>query len=257
MSLFFHEKPMQELQVFQSNAYERFTLLHGNRKVNPLHVKRLKQSFSKQYLISPILVNENYQIIDGQHRFCAAKEMNLPINYFMISGYGLPEIQMLNTNTSNWTSKDYLKAFCDMGNPEYLEVQKFHETYPEFSIESVTKMLSQKASRSGTTNFDGMKGLTKTFQEGNFRCKDIEKGYEMANLVLEFKPFYKNCNRVSFVNCLLTVFKNPKYQHERMLAKLRNPMNEKIVDSVNITAYKELLQRIYNFREQIDKKIFF
>ena len=96
----FHEKPMQDLQVFQSNDYSKFTLLHGNRKVNPLHVKRLKQSFSKQYLISPIMVNENYKIIDGQHRFTAAREMGLVINYFIISGYGLNEIQMLNTNTS-------------------------------------------------------------------------------------------------------------------------------------------------------------
>jgi len=257
MNPLFHEKPMQELQVFQSNDYQKFSLLHGNRKVNPLHVKRLKQSFQRQYLISPILVNENYQIIDGQHRFTAAKEMALPINYFIISGYGLPEIQMLNTNTSNWTSKDYLKAFCDMGVTDYLEVKKFSDTYPEFSIESVTNMLSQKVSRGGTTNYDGMKGLTKTFQEGNFRCKDIEKAYQVADLVLEFKPFYKSYNRVSFVNCLLSIFKNPKYQHERMLTKLRNPTNEKIADCVNITVYKELLQRIYNFREQVDRKIFF
>jgi hypothetical protein len=256
MTTSFHEKPMQDLQVFQSNAYERFTLLHGNRKVNPLHVKRLKQSFSKQYLISPIMVNENYQIIDGQHRFSAAREMGLTINYFIISGYGLPEIQMLNTNTSNWTSKDYLKAFCDMRVSDYLEVQKFSEMYPEFSIESVTNMLSQK-SRGGTTNFDGMKGLTKTFQEGNFRCKDIEKGYEMAEFVLEFKEFYGNYNRVSFVNALLSIFKNPKYQHDRMLTKLRNPMNQKISDCVNISVYKELLQQIYNFREPTERKIFF
>ena len=60
-------------QVQTTSNYSLFTSLEGNRNVNKLHVKRLKESMQKKYLFTVIIVNEKYQIIDGQHRFTACK----------------------------------------------------------------------------------------------------------------------------------------------------------------------------------------
>jgi hypothetical protein len=54
--------------VFKTQDYEMFKPLTGNRNVNILHVKRLIQSFQVQHLISVVIVNERYEVIDGQHR---------------------------------------------------------------------------------------------------------------------------------------------------------------------------------------------
>ena len=78
-------------QVNQTTDYSKFKTLKGNRSVNKLHVKRLQKSFKQSYLLSPIIVNQNYEIIDGQHRFNAAKAENLPVNFILCNDYGLNE----------------------------------------------------------------------------------------------------------------------------------------------------------------------
>lgn len=88
-------------QVCQTNDYSLFKTLKGNRSINQAHLYRLTKSIKEKYLLSPIVVNEHFEIIDGQHRFNAAKANNLPINYMIAVGYGLNEVQILNTNSSN------------------------------------------------------------------------------------------------------------------------------------------------------------
>ena len=99
--------------VLQTDDYSMFKILEGNRCVNKLHVRRLKESFKDAYLLSPIVVNQHFQIIDGQHRFEAAKEMKLPINFIVCNDYSLKEVQLLNTNMKNWKKEDYLTAYRD------------------------------------------------------------------------------------------------------------------------------------------------
>ena len=55
-------------QVLQTNDYDIFQHIDGNRNVNKLHLKRLKESIHEEYIPVPIVVNSKYQIIDGQHR---------------------------------------------------------------------------------------------------------------------------------------------------------------------------------------------
>ena len=85
--------------------------------------------------MSPIIVNERFEIIDGQHRFNAIKALNLPVNFIVVEGYGLREVQLLNTNMSNWKKIDYLNAFCDLGYPEYLKMRQFMKDFSEFGIQ--------------------------------------------------------------------------------------------------------------------------
>ena len=97
-------------QVNSTNDYSKFKTLQGNRNVNSLHIRRLKESFKEKYLLSPIVVNQNYEIIDGQHRFEAAKELNLPVNFIICNDYSLKEVQLLNTNMKNWKKRGLLKC---------------------------------------------------------------------------------------------------------------------------------------------------
>lgn len=52
-------------QVNQTNDYEMFQTLEGNRNVNKLHVSRLKESFKTAYLLSPILINQKIKLLTG------------------------------------------------------------------------------------------------------------------------------------------------------------------------------------------------
>lgn len=63
-------------KVYQTTNYDKFCFLEDNRAVKQSRVKKIKDSIDDVgYLYQPVLVNEQYQIIDGQGRFNACKEM--------------------------------------------------------------------------------------------------------------------------------------------------------------------------------------
>lgn len=237
-------------QVHSTMDYSKFKILVGNRKPNELHVKRLTNSFKNFYLFSPILINEKWQIIDGQHRFLAAKELGLPINYIIVEGYGLKEIQILNTNSANWKKEDYLKAYCDLGYSTYLQMRQFMQDYPDFGI-AVSELLLTDTAK-GVNNRGSVlegRGRVKNFEEGRLTIPDIKTSYDNAEKVLMFKPYYDGFNRSVFVSALIGIFKNENYNHTEMIGKLSNQPSS-LTHCTNVTQYKLLIEDIYNYRRR-------
>ena len=73
--------------IKSTTDYNKFRKLNGNRPVRPNHVKRIVESMQKQLLPTFIEVNEHYEIIDGQHRIEALKELELPVGF-----KGIPQV---------------------------------------------------------------------------------------------------------------------------------------------------------------------
>jgi len=235
-------------QVLTTNDYAMFKTLEGNRIVNKLHVKRLKQSFQSNYLLSPILVNGNYQIIDGQHRFEAAKELRLPVNYIVCRDYGLKEVQILNTNMKNWKKEDYLNAYCDLKYPNYLKFREFMSKYPQFGIATSETILTQHlGNRNGI--IDGMEVYMRYFEEGKLEIPDFQSSCDAADKILMIAPFYAGFNRRVFVIAITGIFRIEHYSHSKMLDRLNaNPSS--LQDCSNVSQYKLMIEEIYNFRSR-------
>ena len=249
---------LQVNQVYTTNDYSKFKTLKGNRKLNKLHVKRLRESFAKAYLLSPVIVNENFEIIDGQHRFEAAREMQLPVNFIICKGYSLKEVQLLNTNMKNWKKEDYLNAYCDLKYPEYLKFRVFMARFPDFGMASCETILTNfltgghKASSSvefkSDTNTSGSYAV-RYFQEGNLSIPDYEKAVENAEKIMMVKPYYDGFNRPTFVRAMIGIFKISHYSHSKLLSRLAsNPTA--LQHCANVTQYKLLIEDIYNFRSR-------
>ncbi len=245
-------------QVYATTDYSLFKKLSGNRILNKLHVERLKTSFKNVYLLAPIIVNEAYEVIDGQHRLEAASSLNLPINFIVVNGYGLKEVQVLNTNMSNWKKEDYLNAYCDLGYPAYLSMRKFMIDFPDFGVGVAEQLITNSvggANNSGIVSaiIDGKEvGKVKQFQEGRLKISNLELAYDNANKVLDFKEYYEGYNRNTFVAALIGlvgIFKNPNYDHAKMISKLKGNPNA-MYHCNNASQYKEMIEEIFNFRSR-------
>jgi hypothetical protein len=93
--------------------YEKFQFLEGNRDISIASVNQLKKSFiSYGSLRQPILVNENYEIIEGQHRYMACKELGIPIEYVIQEGAKVSTCVPLNSGRHNWQSKNYVHLYA-------------------------------------------------------------------------------------------------------------------------------------------------
>lgn len=244
-------------QVLETNDYSLFKTLDGNRHVNKLHVKRLKESFQEAYLLSPILVNQRCEIIDGQHRFEAAKQIGLPINYIMVQNYGLREVQLLNTNMKNWKKEDYLTAYCDLKYPEYLKFRNFMRRFPELGLLNCEALLTNKATNNSNSSDPELKSDTnirgtytsRYFQEGDLNIVDYELSVENAEKIMMIKPYYDGFSRPAFVRAMIGLFKIEYYNHTQLLQKMANNPTA-MQHCANVTQYKLMLEDIYNFRSR-------
>lgn len=236
-------------QVKSTNDYQKFKILQGNRKLNSLHVKRLKESFKESYLFSPIVVNKNFEIIDGQHRFNAAKELNLDINYIVCPDYSLKEVQLLNTNSKNWKREDYLNAYCDLQYPEYIKFKNFMKKFPDFGILACESIISHSYDENEYKNNLKQGNSARIFQEGGLVIQDYEKSVEIAEKIMMIKPYYDGYNRTVFIRALISIFKIDYYCHSQLLNKLKTNPNS-LQHCSNTTQYKLLIEDIYNYRSR-------
>lgn len=253
-------EPMQKAsstvvyQVYETKNYDVFKLLPNNRNVNLLHVKRLVESFSKEHLVSPIIVNGKLEIIDGQHRLYAAKEINCSVHYIIVPDYGIKEVQIFNANQKNWTKRDFLEMYCNEGIKVYLQFKEFMVNFPDFGMQVCERALTGK-SNPGYKYVEKRKVMD-YFETGKLVIPDLNKAYRVGNKLMAFKPFYKGFNRGTFCSAMLPIFDNKDYKHNEMIRKLdTTPI--KLTHCNNVDTYRLLIEDIWNWRRSKENKISF
>jgi len=226
-------------QVLVTTDYAIFTFMKGNRNVNPFNLKRITESMKVRCLFSPILVNDNMEIVDGQHRFLAQKELKLPVYYINVGDYSTEEVHILNSNSSNWRRIDYLQGYIDMGLRPYIMLKEFMDLYPALGLKNALLIATLKLKNQEKTK-------SKYFESGNLKTFDIQYAKKVADMVYDYKTFYDGFNRNSFVLALSNIFANKNYDHQKMLSKLSR-MKGQITDQTNYKIYIDQLEEVFNF----------
>lgn len=224
------------MEVNVTKDYDQFIVINGNRTKNQAHINRLLASFSAKPLISVIIVNEKMEVIDGQHRLEVARQLELPVHFIVIPGYGLDEIHILNANQRNWNADDFLDGYCSKGLEHYLAYRDFKS---EFGFgHNETRTLLTGSSHSGHNT---------SFYEGRFEITDLDRAYKWAEMIRSIAIYYSGWKRRSFVNALITLFKREQFSFDRFVLKLKaQPTGLK--DCVDVAQYIELIEQIYNYR---------
>lgn len=235
-------KPMTiHSQVNKTKEYYLFKTIGGNRKINELHLARLKKSIMSNYLFTVIIVNENYEIIDGQHRFEAIKQLDLELNYIICNGYGLKEVQIFNQNSKTWNMDDYLDGYCRLEYPEYLKYREFKSKY-NFSHTETICILNE------TSNMINAEAK-KIFGRGLFKIKNLNKATYIADSLTEIGKYYNGYNRRPFVFAIMKLINNDKFDISEFIRKLALQPTT-LVDCVKISQYLALIEEIYNFKRR-------
>jgi hypothetical protein len=234
-------------QVHTTTDYSMFKTIDGNRNVNLLHINRLKKSMQEHYLFTVIVVNEKYEIIDGQHRFHAIRDLGLPLHYTMIPGYSLLQVQILNANSSNWSSQDYLQAYCDLGYEDYITLSEFLRKY-NLNISIGASILI-----GNTTGQGGMKAGApfEFFKHGTLKVsdkqvKDAEKFMDMLYL---FEPYFNGFKTRSFVFALMKLSNNPDFSITELLQKVKIQPSA-LQSCVHVNQMISLIEEIYNYKRR-------
>jgi hypothetical protein len=243
-------------KVYKTSDLSIFKQIDGNRVPNLQHIKRLSESI-KYYGMkcNPILVNENMEVIDGQHRLIAAKEAESFVYYIINNGYSLNEVHTLNLNQKNWTKKDFMEGYANMGIESYVELKKFTEKNDDFGFQDCVSLCSNQSSTSVASMSNKMKlvnpslSIQQVFEEGTWKAKDLNLAQEWANKIRMINPYYKGYNRTGFVGTMISLFQNENFDFNDFMHKLRLQPTA-MVDCSNREQYRTLIEDIYNYRSR-------
>jgi len=235
---------MKELKVKVAKDLAVFKKVEGNRPLNPKNVKALVKSIKEfGMLINPILVNKDFQVIDGQHRLEAAKQAKSPIYYILAPDYGMSQVIALNVNQKNWTINDYVKSYSDMGLKDYMILEKFTQQHKEFSL-VISASLLASTNKNSSSSFESIRS-------GDYKVTSITRANEWAKKIKSIAPYFQHYNTRHFVLAIIKLLKTKKdvFIFEEFVKKVkRNPTA--LVRCVNVSDYIQLIEEIYNFKRR-------
>ena len=126
-------------EIWQTHEYDVFKMFKGNRPVNKVKVQRILESFQeRQYFAVPIVVNQEMEVLEGQHRFQASKEGGLPVYYTKLEADvdSTQVIRQLNADQTPYTFVNHLELYVNEGRTEYVYFQSLYDKYNELIKQS-------------------------------------------------------------------------------------------------------------------------
>lgn len=223
--------------------YDKFKSITGNRELNEPHVRNLAIAIELHDLLEyfPILINENWEIIDGQHRFEASKRLSRPIYYIQVDGLNIDDVQKINTSSRRWILKDYVQSHIERGHQDYKVLLDFSER-TGFNLTISAILLAG----GGYLSTSGGSSVGKMIKNGDFKVNNRSRAEDMALYLGElghYADFDLSKNR-EFVNALYRVVQNDTFDFTRLMEKLEKGLRIEIQPTPRHFMFE--LERIYN-----------
>ena len=169
---------MIDFKIYETTNYSMFKCMEGNRAVKDGRVSKIVESINKVgYVLSPILVNEKMEVIDGQGRLSALERLKLPVHYMIQNGIGIDECIQMNIHQSNWSLNDYVTSYAIRGNDDYKRLQSLIDRFTELPIGTVI-MCANNA------NYTHSGALSKKLKSGKMEIS--EQDFERARWELDY-----------------------------------------------------------------------
>jgi hypothetical protein len=242
-----------DLQIQSTYDLSVFKILQGNRNINLGNVDRLVKSIEENgFLKMPIIINENYEVIDGQHRLEAAKKLNSIIYYVKVNKYDLNTAIILNRNQSNWKIEDYIRSYCDLGYKDYIKLQQFYEENNDFTI----TICAELTSIVGKTNLYSKADYFNSdwLRKGLYKFDINNKAEYIFSALRKIKSIIPEAFSVSYCRAMKTCIKNNDFDLNIFVKKALN-YSDQYRKSSTVSVIIANIEHIYNFRNQGKSRI--
>lgn len=230
--------------TLEYNIFKKHEL---NREIDETNLKKIINSIKSKNLLHlrPLIVDENFNIIDGQHRLEAARLLKLPIFYEVQKDIASEDIVLLNANQKNWTHKDYYNYYCSAGNSEYTKLKEFINKYKlDYSI-----ALAILKNYGGDPAFKFKKGLFKFPDDLSSALELLFCIKEIQKLICErYAGDTKFCTRLGFVKSII-LFLNIDIDFDKFIKNIEIKMNW-LKSCSSIPDYLHIFKQIYNFKNK-------
>ena len=239
-------------KIYWTEDYGQFHFLHGNRDLVQSKINKLSRDIEaglNLFQYCPILVNKDYYIIDGQHRFFVCKLKKLKVYYCVVPDFSLAQIAKLNNNQNRWTTNDFLNCYIDAGvnSEHYRTLKNFTESY-SLTISTAMSLLYAGAPATGGR-------FLELFRDGDFEVKFLNEATKLCDLAGEYSEYTNENYSRDFLATLHKLLSGDKFSHPEMIQKLQKN-NLRIEKRSSVKEYLVHMEEIFNFKNSIRKTIY-
>jgi|TARA_R110000824_G_scaffold281002_1_gene469270 hypothetical protein len=224
-----------------SSDYSMFKFLDQNRETMDRHIADLAASIKESGQIHAIVVNDKFEIIDGQNRFKACKLLGIPVMYLQNKTASIKDVILMNNTQVGWKMRDYLRCFSNKKHDnyaEYVDVNNFMEEYKlNFSI-TLYLLSDARSDEYGRV----------AFKKGTFKVKNMAKAKKMANVLVKIKAFAPDLVLIMrFCMAYFKLSELDRFDVDTSISQLKK-YRRKIDGAISYEDYLQRIKETYNFR---------
>lgn len=234
-------------QVQKTNDYLKFKILKGNRPLDRYHLRKLKESIeaNNHLNLHPIIVNQDYEVIDGQHRLEAAKMLGVDIFFIKSDEVKDEHLIHCNVNQKSFEVENYIDYFAvKEKKKEYIELKEMLKSSGLKPKALLTLILGAVSPN-----------ILEFLKTGKFKFPSSEEPIGVLSFYFDFsayvkdkriKPFSMFTNH-NFTRALRWLFKTTGFQSEIFFKKLDLRWFD-LKPQRTAEEWYTLLINIYNFK---------
>lgn len=238
------------MSIQATKDYSIFKKQDCNREISTGNLNKIISSIKAKNLLEfrPIIVNQNMEVIDGQHRLEAAKHLGVDIWYKVDHSSQIEDIILLNTNQKKWNLPDYLNYYLNTGRVEYDKLKRFMDSQ-KIDLRTALRLLGSSDPNNATK-----------FRAGTYKFPPEETHLMInarANHYNEIRDIISThringkaiCSKSKFLDALMSFIRIEEMDYAIFKERISNNL-EKVRICATYTEYFEMLKKIYNFRNK-------
>jgi hypothetical protein len=238
----------------ETSVYSCFVYHSEQRPVDVKHVRDLMESMKTFGFLpsKPVQVYQDgkkFVIIDGHHRYIAAKNLGIPVIYVSEPKSHSESMSKVNGLQKTWQLKNYLAQHVKRGIPSYLELNEYHKL--GFSIQQAAKMLAGFAA----CGYGGGK-VSVMLRDGTFKVVTRDKIETIARFLREEGARNHAYRTSNFINAFEICLRVEDFNPDQLTRKLSaNPKT--ITRTATVDQMLDQIEEIYNYHQQIKTPLAF
>lgn len=239
---------MSASKIQSTTNYSRFKFMDGNRIVNNARVKKLVRSIKRKDMLAqfPIVCMKNdvgLYIMDGQHRYTAAKQLGKPIHFVETKGLSIADVASTNSAQRGWSPSDFVASYATLGNQDYITLRDFVAEHG-LPVTFVAAMLAGRTLERGGN-------ISAHIINGTFHVTTLHFANRVAGALRGIAPFFPASKDRSFVIAIARLLEVKAFSITRFIQRLET-QTTKLVKCASWDQYVDLVEEIYNYRARKD-----
>lgn len=221
-----------------------------NREISRKHVLDIKKSIMEHGYVShcPIVINDNNEIIDGQHRYIACTELGIEPPIIKIDKNDPKLMVDLNKSQKSWSINDFIKFHAENGVSSFVILKEFIRVSKLSPTPAIILLTDEKG-------FSGFDCIRDGSLELNLSKSELDYKLEMAKDIDNIAKLLKlSKGSKVLVQTYLVLTKIEEFDTEYFFTKLHR-YRDRLGLCGSVKAYLQMFVQIYNLGRKAEDKL--